>query len=634
MKVTVDQLRALVRQQLQEKDINSGYNMKEERGEYVPRSPAPKPDVELIEKIAELMASEPEFKMLSRYSDQFKQKAGSNPESALEAILPDYVSGGVIRKVIDAAKESLGRPAEPMKRPTDPPIGGESDYLDENSVGGINSVRVTIDQLKGFIRQQLEEYGDHETQAAGGETESSRNQGGWNQDPEMDQVQDIALTVVEQGGQLMQIANALKDEAFDARVLSGVLVVGDKYFIGKPSKFDIDPAEDFREIGPYVLGYQHTQNPMQEDSGDSMIAKATAIFPEAEVYEDDMGGFEIVLSPESIARLESDPQLQGQLSDAFGDTWEMTEDGIAVGAKFMQEAMGGFDVSQIQSREDKKYGGTIYMLPDIQFTGDHVADVENMPGELLTWLYGELESGDSIQDSAGRVYAGADIQDVVGGLPDEMFAEGKLSDEDREFHKSVMDKGKVPNLKGDMGPLPGLEGPFQFRSGAVLYYDPKEGEFYDRGKDMYIDREEIASLTMEALPAPANKTIKISLNTIRDMVRSHMQEGAASMFEKGDQVNDIRNDKAYKVTEVRADGAVMVVDENGEAAIIKADHLKKVEGTPKIDEGYREGAMQAEEIIRSLHGKGNSHMDILMMLAQEIPEAISSRSIYMSLPLS
>ena len=354
-----------------------------------------------------------------------------------------------------------------------------------------------------------------------------------------------------------------------------------------------------------------------------MIAKATAIFPEAEVYEDDMGGFEIVLSPESIARLESDPQLQGQLSDAFGDTWEMTEDGIAVGAKFMQEAMGGFDVSQIQSREDKKYGGTIYMLPDIQFTGDHVADVENMPGELLTWLYGELESGDSIQDSAGRVYAGADIQDVVGGLPDEMFAEGKLSDEDREFHKSVMDKGKVPNLKGDMGPLPGLEGPFKFRSGAVLYYDPKEGEFYDRGKDMYIDREEIASLTMEALPAPANKTIKISFNTIRDMVRSHMQEGAASMFEKGDQVNDIRNDKAYKVTEVRADGAVMVVDENGEAAIIKADHLKKVEGTPKIDEGYREGAMQAEEIIRSLHGKGNSHMDILMMLAQEIQEAIT-----------
>ena len=73
----------------------------------------------------------------------------------------------------------------------------------------------------------------------------------------------------------------------------------------------------------------------------------------------------------------------------------------------------------------------------------------------------------------------------------------KLSAADKEFHKSVMDKGKVPNLKGDMGPLPGMEGPFQFRSGAVLYYDPKEGAYYDRGKDMYLDREEAAELTME-----------------------------------------------------------------------------------------------------------------------------------------
>ena len=73
----------------------------------------------------------------------------------------------------------------------------------------------------------------------------------------------------------------------------------------------------------------------------------------------------------------------------------------------------------------------------------------------------------------------------------------ELSAADKEWHKSVMDKGKVPNLKGDMGPIPGLEGPFQFRSGAVLYYDPKNGQYYDRGKDMYLDREEAAELTME-----------------------------------------------------------------------------------------------------------------------------------------
>ena len=85
-------------------------------------------------------------------------------------------------------------------------------------------------------------------------------------------------------------------------------------------------------------------------------------------------------------------------------------------------------------------------------------------------------------------------------LADRKFADSmreKLSPEDKEWHKSVMDKGKVPNLKGDMDEIPGMEGPFQFKSGAVLYYDPKEGAYYDRGKDMYIDREEAAELTME-----------------------------------------------------------------------------------------------------------------------------------------
>ena len=76
------------------------------------------------------------------------------------------------------------------------------------------------------------------------------------------------------------------------------------------------------------------------------------------------------------------------------------------------------------------------------------------------------------------------------------FAE-KLSPEDRAHYDSVMNKGKVPNLKGDMGPIPGLEGPFQYRSGAVLYYDPKAGKYYDRGKDMYLDNDEAARLIME-----------------------------------------------------------------------------------------------------------------------------------------
>ena len=67
----------------------------------------------------------------------------------------------------------------------------------------------------------------------------------------------------------------------------------------------------------------------------------------------------------------------------------------------------------------------------------------------------------------------------------------------KDFVRMVRDKGKVPNLKGDMGPISGLEGPFQYRSGAVLYYDPREGKYYDRGQDRYLDDQEAAELTME-----------------------------------------------------------------------------------------------------------------------------------------
>ena len=100
-------------------------------------------------------------------------------------------------------------------------------------------------------------------------------------------------------------------------------------------------------------------------------------------------------------------------------------------------------------------------------------------GDEVIAVAGDLESGGTTD--------GMELYDI----------DEKLSPEDRAHYDSVMNKGKVPNLKGDMGPLPGLEGPFQFRSGAVLYYDPKAGAYYDRGKDMYLDREEAAELTME-----------------------------------------------------------------------------------------------------------------------------------------
>jgi hypothetical protein len=37
---------------------------------------------------------------------------------------------------------------------------------------------------------------------------------------------------------------------------------------------------------------------------------------------------------------------------------------------------------------------------------------------------------------------------------------------------------------------PGLEGPFSTRSGKVVYYDPKEGKYWDPKTDFYVPHDE------------------------------------------------------------------------------------------------------------------------------------------------
>ena len=47
------------------------------------------------------------------------------------------------------------------------------------------------------------------------------------------------------------------------------------------------------------------------------------------------------------------------------------------------------------------------------------------------------------------------------------------------------------------GPRKGLEGPFHYPSGAVLYYDPKVGEYYDPRTDWYVSNEDVALLQQQ-----------------------------------------------------------------------------------------------------------------------------------------
>jgi hypothetical protein len=66
----------------------------------------------------------------------------------------------------------------------------------------------------------------------------------------------------------------------------------------------------------------------------------------------------------------------------------------------------------------------------------------------------------------------------------------KKPSENRDLWDKINRKGVVPSIDRvrytDLS-HEGLEGPFRAKNGQVLYYDPKEGKYYDRDKDMYVD---------------------------------------------------------------------------------------------------------------------------------------------------
>ena len=57
-------------------------------------------------------------------------------------------------------------------------------------------------------------------------------------------------------------------------------------------------------------------------------------------------------------------------------------------------------------------------------------------------------------------------------------------------YKITADKDTMDMMRVKYGPRKGLEGPFNF-SGRVLYYDNKEGAYYDPTKDFYVADSEM-----------------------------------------------------------------------------------------------------------------------------------------------
>lgn len=61
----------------------------------------------------------------------------------------------------------------------------------------------------------------------------------------------------------------------------------------------------------------------------------------------------------------------------------------------------------------------------------------------------------------------------------------------RDYKKFLEGYQVLPPLDKERHPeRPGLEGPFRMKNGKVVYYDPKEGRYYDADSDIYLDRDE------------------------------------------------------------------------------------------------------------------------------------------------
>lgn len=59
----------------------------------------------------------------------------------------------------------------------------------------------------------------------------------------------------------------------------------------------------------------------------------------------------------------------------------------------------------------------------------------------------------------------------------------------------------------EYSPHKGLEGPFHYPSVAVLYYDPKSGEYYNPRTDFYVDRADVAVLQQQIFDRLAQKSL-------------------------------------------------------------------------------------------------------------------------------
>lgn len=109
----------------------------------------------------------------------------------------------------------------------------------------------------------------------------------------------------------------------------------------------------------------------------------------------------------------------------------------------------------------------------------------------------------------------------------------------RQHHEEMMAKFRMPRLDRDRyTPLKGMEGPFQFKGGEILYYDPREGKYYDRDADMYLsdrDADRITSRTArQKLSGSGLKSVQTLLPGTSNKEANQFLHALSALISSGD----------------------------------------------------------------------------------------------------
>jgi hypothetical protein len=184
--------------------------------------------------------------------------------------------------------------------------------------------------------------------------------------------------------------------------------------------------------------------------------------------------------------------------------------------------------------------------------------------------------------------------------------EGKS--ENRELWDRIKSKGVVPSIDRerytDMSGE-GLEGPFRMKNGQVLYYDPKEGKYYNRDTDMYVDYDDYRAMNEESnknVGAQIADLIRKKNSASSPIARKNIDAQIAQLKKQRDKTNEEdAYDKDVKSSNKPHDKEAAA--KRAKAAALAAAKKAKEQGVAEADDSGRDKFYyQRNDIWRVMDG--------------------------------